>query len=260
MSSRSGASASGRVGVRRSVRRSAAPDAGQNTVQAFEALIQFLLRASSRRGLSQLGSGDWAVSNALSKFHHLIFVFLPFHVYRIKRSYVGFFDGLYILILFFYFHPLILSHDLYYIAHFYISFGFIFCFMLVFWMRLYSVQQPPSWYSIWWREIGEGWGKGERWSTVVFLWFWYGFSYFLQTTITFFWMGFYFIFFYFLLPGTCVFFFFFFFSSLPLFLKCSTKLGIPMFCLTVKRIFGGKRKYVVYVCLPMNRCTTHDNC
>ena len=103
MSCRSGASASGRVGVRSLVRRSAARNAGQNTVQAFEELIQFLLRALSRRWLSQLGSGDWAVSNALSKFHHLILVFLPFHLYRIKRSYVAFFDGFYILILFFLF-------------------------------------------------------------------------------------------------------------------------------------------------------------
>ena len=93
MSSTSGASGSGRVGVRRSVRRSAAPNAAQNTVQAFEAL-------------------------RLSKSHHLIFVLLPFHVYRIKRSYVGFPDGLYTHIFFFSLHPLILSHDPYYIALF----------------------------------------------------------------------------------------------------------------------------------------------
>ena len=55
--------------------------------------------------------------------------------------------------------------------------------------------------------------------------------------------------------------FLFFFSSLPLFLKCSTKWGIPIYFFpTVKRIFGGKRKYLVYVCLPMKRCTMHDNC
>jgi len=114
MSSTSGASGTGRVGVRRSVRRRAAPNPAQNTVQAFEALIKFLL-ASSRSGLSQLGSGAWAVSSALSK---LIFVLLPFHVDRIERSYVGFFDRLYIPICFFSFHPLILSHDPYYIAHF----------------------------------------------------------------------------------------------------------------------------------------------
>ncbi|CAZ80586.1 unnamed protein product [Tuber melanosporum] len=39
MSSTSGTSVSGRVGVRRSVRKSAAPNAGQNTVQTFEALV-----------------------------------------------------------------------------------------------------------------------------------------------------------------------------------------------------------------------------
>lgn len=68
--------------------------------------------------LCQLASGDWGVSNALSKFHHWILVHLSLHVDRIKRVYVPFFDGLYIPIRFFSFHPLILSYDPYNMAHF----------------------------------------------------------------------------------------------------------------------------------------------
>jgi len=63
------------------------------------------------------------------------------------------------------------------------------------------------------------------------------------------------------LTGESVYFssYLFLITFLP-FLKCSTKWGIPIFFRTVKRIFGGERKYLVYVCLPIKRCTIQDNC
>jgi len=59
--------------------------------------------------------------------------------------------------------------------------------------------------------------------------------------------------------GEPVYSFFFLFSSLLPFLKCSTKWGITISFRIVKRIFGGRRrKYLVYVSLPIKRCTMHD--
>ena len=68
-----------------------------------------------------------------------------------------------------------------------------------------------------------------------------------------------FLFFHLLLQrDPCVFLLFLFLITCA-FSKCSTKWGIPIyFFRTVKRIFGGKSKYRVYVCLPVKRCTMHD--
>ena len=80
MSSTSGASACGRVGVRRSVRRSAAPNSAQNMVQAFEALVARHPSARSSVGYSSRyerrargGSPSWYLVIGQCRMHWLSF-------------------------------------------------------------------------------------------------------------------------------------------------------------------------------------------
>jgi len=75
--------------------------------------------------------------------------------------------------------------------------------------------------------MGEGCGQGGG-VLLVFFGFHTAFLTSFKQLLLFSEWDFLFFSFTFFYRGTRVFFFFFFFSSLPLFLKCSTKLGIPI--------------------------------